>query len=379
MSSGTQRTLAVAGSLFALVPLLVACTSPSSTLPSLDPTPAAAQDTPSDSLRDYAIRRSLRDARIYRDQGRLEAALRATERGLDTAPDEPRLLRLHADLLEALGREEEAARHRARADALDPPLPPLADNPLAAAAAGELLVLLLPPPAEDDPRSPSRLERIPQDWPDDPTAETLRKRLALRLPDAQIVLLDRTRMQEELGSVAAVRSFLGDRGRPRALTLRVDRAFCGNSVEQGDWAVAWLRVASAARGQASARVENLRRALEGPATCKSEAIARALESALEQPGVQGLLGRDPADGNWSNASIRGLFPDLGLALGREIEAGRRQLAGGNLAAAEEHFQRAVAIDPGDLDASSFLEEVELALALSRELSRPASERPGERG
>lgn len=340
-----------------------------------------------ESLRSYAIRRSLRDARVFREQGRLEAALRATSRGLAVAPDEPRLLHLHADLLAELGREEEAAEHRARAHALVPPLPPLPDAALPSVQSGRLLVLLLPPPGDDDPHSPRRVERVPQEWPDGTVAPTLRERLALRLPAAQVLLLDPTQLAGGLGSVDAVRSFLEAQGRTRVLSLRVDRAFCGSSVDHGEWAVGWLRVAASARGRDGSRVEELRRVVERPSTCKSEVIARALEDLFAKPLFADLLAGGDAGSDlgesWSRTGIRGVFPGLGLALERQIEAGRRQLAGGNLLAAEEHFLRAVAIDPGDLDASSFLAEVRLALVLSRELSRPPatvarpSKRPGK--
>jgi len=361
----TRRTLAVAATLFVLAPLLVACAASS-------PAPPAQQEEPSDSLRSYTVRRSLRDARNYRDQGRLEAALRATSRGLAAAPDEARLHHLRADLLADLGREEEAAEHRARANALATPSPPLPETALEAASAGQLLVLLLPPPAEDDPRYPRRVERIPREWPDAAVAGTLRERLALRLPAAQVVLLERSRLERELGSVEVARDFLEGQGRARVLSIRVDRAFCGRSAEQGEWAVAWLRLASGARGQGSARVETLRRVIERPASCKTDVIARALEDVLAQPP----FGQPPADAHasasWSNTSIRALLPDLGLAIEREIDAGRRLLAGGNLGEAEEHCLRAAAIDPEAPDASTFLAEVQLTLALFRELSRSAA-------
>jgi len=364
-SGSALRALAVAGTLFALAPMLVACAA-------LPHAPPAQQEEPNDPLRSYSVRRSLLDARIYRDQGRLEAALRTTSRGLAVAPDDPRLHRLHADLLSDLGRKEEAAKHRARADTLSPPLPPLPETALEIEGAGRLLVLLLPPPAEDDPAFPSRVERIPREWPDASVAGILRERLALRLPAARVELLDRSRLENEFGSVEAVRGFLEEHRRTGVLTIRVDRAFCGRSPEQGDWAVAWLRLAFGTPGPGSAPLDTLRRIVERPASCKSEVIARALEDAFARPSFERLARAPDAGASWSRSSIRALFPDLGLAIAREIDAGRRQLAGGNLGAAQEHFLRAAAIDPGDLDASTYLEEVQLALALFRELDGPAA-------
>ena len=68
-------------------------------------------------------RRSIAAAHQLIAEGRIEHALSWTQRGLDAEPNDTELLRLHAEVLERLGRPEEGAPFRVRADALDPTRP----------------------------------------------------------------------------------------------------------------------------------------------------------------------------------------------------------------------------------------------------------------
>src|SRR5215475_15665914 len=128
-------------------------------------------------------RRSLEDARALVREGRLEHAEMALRHGLEVDPRHPRLHRTLAEVLEAEGRGEEAARERARADALDPPAP-LPQGPAGLPTQG-LVVLLVPP--EPDPAHPASLVNR---WPDGGELAALEARLAERLPGARVLRAD---------------------------------------------------------------------------------------------------------------------------------------------------------------------------------------------
>jgi hypothetical protein len=332
----------------------------------------------SDGEREVYARQSLMNARLLKREGRLEAAERSTRRGLAYEPRDVRLHRLRAELLDALDQPQEAALHRQQADALDPPPPPLPDVPLPEHGS-DLMVLLLPPP-------PERLAtfdaagRVPQDWPQGEVAETLASRLRTRLPAASVVLLPADEHQTSQ-SVSAARSWLEAIGRHAAVSLRVERAFCDSSIKDGDFAVGWLRLATAGgtppsreiAGRADQRRARIvRHVVEGGRGegCRSEAVARALEQGFEEPEMQALLNlpAEHASVNFGSREICGLFPELGRRIREEIDQGRRLLSLGQLGAAAEAFRRAAAIDPEDLDASMLLRDVQRALSISRQLS-----------
>jgi len=308
-------------------------------------------------------RRSLLDARALRDEGRLESAARVAARGLELEPDNAELQRLRAELLEALGRSDEARAHRHIADLLDPPPPPPPDQPLDVDSK-DVVVALLPP--ESDPSAGSR---VPQSWPDDPVAATLQSRAAVRLPAAEVRLVGR----EEPATVASGREWLARDARRGALSLRVDRAFCARSLKDGEFAVAWLRVSVAEPGRAPATTRQVRTVLNRPADpehCREDAMARAFEDALALEEVRAVLespGPHPV-GTWSTASIRSLFPSLGRRIVAEIDSGRQRLRLGDLDTALAHFREASAIDPDDLDTRAFVLDAEDSIAMADQLA-----------
>jgi hypothetical protein len=280
-------------------------------------------------------------------------------RGLSASPDNPPLRRELARVLEELGRGDEAARERDAADAIEPPPPPPPDVPLDLPSRDVLVVLL--PPARD-----VSSERLPRGWPDGPVAEMLEQRLRARLPEATVV-------HAEFETVAAARDWL-PRVSPRAvLSLRVDRVYCGDSIKDGRFGMAWLRAAVEQPGATNSGPAWGRALVydpRGPESCEREVTARALEQVLALEAVRAALAAHPTDrSSWSTAAIRTLFPGLGARIDAELAAGHNILAQGRIAAAAEAFRRAARIDPEDPVVRSYLREAEATLALSRELSR----------
>jgi tetratricopeptide (TPR) repeat protein len=317
--------------------------------------PAPANDL---AARERFARRSLEEARAFRSQRRLPQAEGALRRGLTAQPDAADLHRTLARVLEDLGRSEEAEAHWRRADEIDPPPPPPPDRPLDLPSRGALLILLAPEPSDEHP------QRVARDWPRGVVAETLERRLRVRLPEATLV-------HAEAETVARAREWLSAQAPRAAISLRADRAYCGESLKDGAFALAWLRVASGVPGTPSRGPEWVREVVSEPRPehdCESEALARALEAALDLPAAEAAL-RAPrqAGATWSTETLRALFPALGRRIREQIDAGRRRLASGDLAAAEEAFLRAARIDPEDPELRAYLQEVEATLALSRSL------------
>lgn len=310
------------------------------------------------AARQRLARAKLEAGRALRRDGRAKLAEAALRRGLHFDPQHAGLHRELARVLEVQGRTDEAEAARALADALDPPPPPLPDTPLDRPSAG-LLVVLVPPSAEGGP------ERSPRSWPEGEVARTLEERLALRLPDATVVHAD-------FESVDAARDWL-ERRKPRAtLSLRVDRAYCGDSVKDGRFALGWLRGAVEQPGSAHARPHAARALVHDPrlpAGCRSEATARALEELLALPSLVEELAAERSSAAWSRVAIRALFPGLGDRIDAQLAQGAALLAQGQLESAAAAFRDAARVDPEDHAVRTYLHEAEATLTLSGELSR----------
>ena len=117
-------------------------------------------------------RLALQNGRALRAEGRLDAAERVLRRGLALDPENARLERELAHVLDGLGLADEAREARRRADAIDPPPPPLPDQ-RAPTASGPSLVFLVESTAD------RRLEE-PGTWPGDDVTEALRARVRER-------------------------------------------------------------------------------------------------------------------------------------------------------------------------------------------------------
>ncbi len=317
-------------------------------------------------------RTNLEKARALRAAGRLDVAESVARRGLSFEPDDPELLRLRADLLEKLGRPGEAVALREHADRIDPPPPPLDDAPDPLASPETEMVVALLPPSSSLLESAAARGRLPASWPEGEAAETLQKRFQVRLPDARIEVVadDEHPVARSVPDARAwVRSLRAD----AIVSVRVDRAFCAQSVKDGDFAVAWLRVAVALPNAAGPDTHLVRTALDTPVRpgCEAAAIARAVERVLELHAVQQALtaGPAPTHSRYANASIRATFPVLEQRAEEEVVQGRRYLSLGELGLAQDHFRAAAAIDPEDPVTLAFLDDVGRTLELARQLER----------
>jgi tetratricopeptide (TPR) repeat protein len=337
--------------------------------------PAQPADERAEERDAFYARRLLLDARKLRAQGRLESAEHVCARGLALDPDSSGLHQLRGELLEELGRGDEARTYQQRARVLAPPPAPLSQSP-ADLVSADLVVMLLPPTSR-----PS-LSEEQQDWALDPVTVVLERRLRTRLPDATVQLSHSEDQATHL-SVEDGRAWLRDQGARAAVTLRVERAFCGTSIKDGRFSIARLRVASAApEPQPPARVEvkKVGSDLARSDSCRETAAARALELALENQEIHGPLStKAVADPHWSAESIRSLFPALDAAIAEELSAGRRLARAGQLDLAIGHFRRALEIDSEDHDARTLLEDTKRSLALSHQISKASEARATRRG
>ncbi len=323
----------------------------------------------SQGKRETYARINLENARRLRSEGHLEFALRTIDRGLELQPHNHRLYRLRGQILSDLGLEEEARVHFEKAKALAPRRAALSQSPVQPTAFwSDALVVLLPPPVEGEPGGPTSAERLPEDWALGEAASVMRERLAVRMPGAQVLTLDRKERDEHVRSVASVRSWLEEESHRAAISLRIDRAFCGESLKDGEFAVAWLRIAQASGRRIPPPVDRVRYQLEDPEDCRRSVLAHALEMALALPSVEALPASGHEEGRWSHREVRALFPSLDLRVDEAIEEARLLLAGGRTAKAAEALRRAQTIDPEDESAVSMLRDVERSVVLSRELS-----------
>jgi tetratricopeptide (TPR) repeat protein len=322
-------------------------------------------EPPTDEQRTRFARQRLLDARAFVKQERLDAAERALLRGLDASPEDARLHDLLARVLAAQGRDEQASVHRGRAEELAPPPPPVPDTPLIESAAG-LLVALVPPSVPDEPP-----ERVAGNWPSGIAAQTLQRRLRLRLPGAAVV-------HANPQTVAEARALLATRRPASVLSYRVERAYCNDTIKDGPFAVAWLRVAGEIRGETSAGPDSRRDVIlnpRDPGDCRAEALARGLERSFRHRVVRRALAergdpdRAPAAGTraWSNAAIRTLFPGIGERIRIALVRGRDQITAGRIADARDTFRAAAEADPEDAVVKTYLVEIEATLAIAHEL------------
>ncbi len=307
-------------------------------------------------------RRSLEDARALVREGRLEHAEMALRRGLDADPDHARLHRTLAEVLAAQGRTDAAARERSLAEALDPPAAPLSDEPLDVPTGGLLVVLLPPEPGAGHP------ERIAGEWAERRELRALETRARTRLRGARVVRAD-------FEAVGEARAWLAERAPSRVLSLRLERAWCGDSIKDGRVAVGAVRAAAASTGAPRPAEALGREVIFDPApACEADAVALALERALAAPGIAALL-RAPDLGPHPlpAPAIRALFPGIGRRIEALLHAGERQLAAGRISEAADVFRRAAAADSDDPAARAYLQEAEATIALAAELARRAGE------
>jgi hypothetical protein len=338
--------------------------------PGINPIPE--EQAPSSVDTERFVRLRLEEARSYRLQNRLDAASQSLERALVVAPNDPEVLRLLARVRSETGNEEDALLFRARADRVDPPPPAPPDVPLELPSEG-LLVVLLPPEPEDSASS-----GVAEEWPDRHAPDALVARLRKRLPHAAITELSPA-------TVAEARAWLRGRSPRAVLSLRVDRASCGDSAKDGPFALAALTVSAGTPERLSILARSVRVVDSDPPIgerCVDPALSRALERVLSDQDVRVALSAGTVTESaavWPSPEIRALFPGLGRRLAAEIDRGRARLAVGRLGDAEESFRRAESVDPDDRDVRTYLAETQATLALARELEPGFSSSPTTSG
>jgi tetratricopeptide (TPR) repeat protein len=157
---------------------------------------------------------------------------------------------------------------------------------------------------------------------------------------------------------------------PRAvLALRVERGFCGESVKDGAFAIAELRVAS---GSAAAdeldQFSHIERLYDpNRETCLEEVAARALEQVLDSEPVQQALSSRGAGQRWSSVVVREIFPGLDAAIETRADRGRAAMEKGRFDQALELFREASVLDPEDTHVADLMREAEATLAMQREI------------
>jgi len=334
MRSRARRALA------GLASLLAACQTPRD---------VAAPPAPPDPL---ISRHVLEQGRALLREGRNDDAVRVLQRGVADDPGNARLHSALARALEAQGSTAEAAAARARADALAPPEPVLPREALPGRGAGTLVAIVA-----SDADTPGNAPT----WPAPDLERVLTERLAVRLPEARVLRADP-------GSVGAARQWLAAQGARSALSLALERSWCGFTVKDGDLAVAVMRVAAAQPGE-DASPQRMTTAFEPRTTgdCQHEAVARALERALAKapPPARASVA---APAEWTREALRALFPSIARSLHDELRTGRALLGAGELGEAQRAFEAASAIDPGDPEVQALLADTALTLELARELA-----------
>ena len=346
--------------------LLAACLAAALAAPAFAEEPGwvgvPEEHVPSERDRERAARNAVQNSRALRKEGRFEMAEAVARRGLTFQPDDAALHRELAYALDALGKSEDAARERAAADAMAPPPRPPPDAPLALPSR-DVLVVLLPPPEE------AGADRRPLGWPDGTAAAELEARLHVRLPEARVV-------HAVFDTVEAARAWL-PRYQPRVvLSLRVDRLYCGESLKDGRFGMAWLRVAAERAGADGGGPAWGRVVVDDPRLaigCERESLARALERVLALTPVREALAAPAPRGAWSRTAVRTLFPQLESTIDARLAEGHEQLAHGRLEDALESFAEAALVDPEDPIVRTYQREAEATLAMSREISRRRGE------
>ena len=342
---------------------LSACAAPPSREPAASD--AAAEATAEASpANERAARRLLEEARALSMQGRTAAAARATRRGLGFDPGNAALQRLRASLLEQLGRGAEAAEHRSRADALEPPLPPLPETPVGGIPDGELRVVLLPPPQ----LPAADRDRVPPRWPRGLVAQTLEQRLAVRLPEADV-------QHADPGDTDTAQQRLAAPAVQHVLTLRPARSLFATTRKDGAFGLSWLDWAAATRGPEPRTARGtVRVSIDGLRSddARLESMARALEEVLASAEVRTALStgkpRPPQDEAWSSPALAVVFPRIGENANAAISRGRALRRRGELEAARDAFAEAVRIAPANGYANALLVDSDADLAIARQLA-----------
>lgn len=304
---------------------------------------------------DYA-RAALARARALRAEGDLVKAERIVRSAVAVDPENRRARSLQIEILDALGREEEAAQGRRelarRASAALPDGPALPSRGLFVA----ISATSTGPGSGPEAAQAAALV--------DPFAATLAERVGVRLPEAVVT-------RRVPATVAEGRAWLEAVAPRAALGLLASRAFCGESAKDGSFAVAELVAhAGAAGAPPLERIEHVERIFDPERErCIPEVAARAFEVLLEDPELRERLAGAPAPGPapWPAASVRAVFASLDASIEEQLAAAREHLLRGRTAEALAALREAARLDPEDPAAAVLRAETEAALAMQEEL------------
>jgi tetratricopeptide (TPR) repeat protein len=321
---------------------LAACATRSPKVGDLSPTERAA----------YA-RSSLERARALHASGDLTKAERLLRSVIAVAPDSRRARTLQVQVLEEMGRPEDAARARRGARALQSA--PIPGGPAELASEGLLVTI-----AGEELGDGGRVAQAAALG--EPVPLALAERVRTRLPEARILRRTPDTVEEARGWLARIH--------PRAvLALRVARGFCGESVRDGAFAVTELQVASGPDGDGELdRFSHIERLFDPDSeACLDEVAARALEQVLRVETVRQALEGEGNGEHWPAGAVREIFPGLDAAIEARENRGRKAMERGRFGEALELFREASARDPEDVGLADLIREAEATLAMQREI------------
>jgi tetratricopeptide (TPR) repeat protein len=315
------------------------------------PTPIVGDLSPAD--RAVYAQSSLERVRVLRSEGNLRKAERLLRSVIAVAPDDRRARMLHIQLLEEMGRTEDAARARHEARVFESP--PIPSGPADLASHGVLVTIA----GEElgDGGAAAQTATLGE-----PPAIALTARVKTRLPKARVLRRVPDTIEEARGWLTRIQ--------PRAvLSLRVARGFCSESVKDGAFAMTELQVASGPAGADELdRFSHIER-LYDPSNeaCLEEVTARALEQVLRSETVRQALSSAGAGQYWSSVAVREIFPGLDAAIETRAERGRAAMEQGRFGDALALFREASARDPEDSNLTDLIREAEATLAMQREI------------
>jgi Flp pilus assembly protein TadD len=332
-----------AWALFAVL-ALAACAAPAPIVGDLSPADRAA----------YA-QGSLERVRVLRSQGDLKKAERLLRSVIAVAPDDRRARVLHIQLLEEMGRTEDAARARHEARVFESP--PIPRGPANLASEGVLVTIAAQELGDGGTSAQTAVLG-------EPMAVALAARVETRLPKARVIRGVPDTVEEARGWLTRIH--------PRAvLALRVARGFCSESVKDGAFAMTELLVASGPAGADELdRFSHIERLYDpSSGACVEEVAARALEQVLRSETVRRALASEGGAQRWSSVAVREIFPGLDAAIETRAERGRAAMEKGRFGEALALFREASALDPEDVDLANLMREAEATLAMQREIRR----------
>ena len=291
-----------------------------------------------------------------RSEGRHGAAERNLRRALAVHPESAKTLRLLARVLEEQDHWEEANQLRARANFIEPPPGEPAETAIPIPHADLAIYLISTKNEQSAP---------PSDFQVSDAEELLENHLSKRFPSATLHHFYPTSITEAKNRIEADAA-------KRVLSLRTVRRICGDNPKEGPFSYARLRASLVHPQESWITRRNYAEVEHWPPpnqpNCDRSVLLRSIENLLSEVALVNGLTVPVEKTEWSQASLRAVFPELGEKIQQHIERGRARLATGRLKAAGEAFQAALAIDPEDQRALQYAAETELTRTMLQEIS-----------